>query len=108
MKITATRRTIFGWDFTTSVENNENGMLVVQDVKKPYYIGTVKQVSESIEKDRTFNSLGGTYFNSAWFVKTKKGFKKIVFEQWNSPDVLLECDGKNGYCWDSVELEVED
>jgi hypothetical protein len=109
MKITATRRTIFGWDFTTATETDyEIGMLVVQDVKKPYYTGTARQVSKSIAKDKTFNSLGGTYYNASWFVKTKKGFKKIVFDQWERPNDLLECDGPNGYYTNSIELEIED
>lgn len=71
-KVSLTRRSKLGWDYSTAVIGNS-----VTVPEKPYFVGTFKSVSESIGSDRGFASLGGTYYRTAWFVRVNGQWRRI-------------------------------
>lgn len=71
-KITITRRSKLGWDYTTAVVGND-----IPKPEKPYYVGTYKSIRESIRQDRGFHSLGGTFYSSAWFARVNGAWRRI-------------------------------
>lgn len=107
--VTITRRSRnIGWDFSTNVTDNGNGGWRIESPTKPYYIGTVKQVLDSINKDRTYASVksGGTYYSTAWFVKVNKKWHKIDTERGFHPAEIVATwmDDDKEYCHKTIEL----
>lgn len=72
-KVTLTRRSKLGWDYSTYVTNNG-----IDVPNKPYYVGTYNKVRASISADRSFSSLGGAYYNAAWFVRISGQWRRII------------------------------
>jgi hypothetical protein len=89
--VTINRRSIVGFGYTTSLENDERGKLVVSSTTKPDFAGTIKQVAAAINGDRTLKSIssGGTYYSTAWFVKLAGKFHRLVPRQAFNPSDLL-------------------
>lgn len=114
-QITITRRSKIGFGYTANVENDERGNLVVCDVKRPDYTGTILSVQKMIASDRTLDSFrsGGTYYRTAWFVKIDGVWKRLVESDHNNYELsgLTEMRdnmfGESGYYQDAVTVEVE-
>lgn len=109
-KITITRRSKFGFGWTTTVSQVWNrsmtdSSLVVDETTSPCYTGSIRQVRSQIENSRDFKSLGGTCFSSAWFVKVNGGWKRICNGIEN--DYEMERLENDPYAPASVTVEVE-
>ena len=107
MTIQITRKTKLGFGYTSACEQTENGLQVCE-VEKPDYIGTIKQLQETIINDKTLQSFrsGGTWYNTAWFVKVKEQWQKI---KWEYPTIfdLTEHMTEGRYWVDAVNIELE-
>ena len=106
--ISATRRSKFGFGYNTNVEQGWNNQqtesyLRVKETKYPDFVGTISSVYKQIEESRDFQSLGSTYFTTAWFIKKDGIWFKIknTFENNTKTEQLINRD-----C-DAVFLEVE-
>ncbi len=106
MVIQITRKTKLGFGYTSACEQAENGLRVCE-VEKPDYTGTIKQMQEKIDSDRTLQSFrsGGTYYNTAWFVKINGKWQKI---RWEYPTIfnLTERMPEGNYWVDVVDVEL--
>jgi len=105
MTIQITRKTKLGFGYTSACEQTESGLRVCE-VEKPDYIGTIKQLQEAIENDKTLASWrGSTYYNTAWFVKINGEWTKI---KWEYPTIfdLIEKMPEGRYWVDVVDVEV--
>lgn len=99
-----TRSTKLGFGYTSACEQTENGLQVCE-VDRPDYSGTIKTVSQKMENDRTLQSFhGGTYYNTAWFVKVNDAWKEISWTYPSIFDLLTKIDGH--YWFDSLDVTV--
>jgi len=109
--VVITRSTKLGFGWTTACEQTERG-LQVSNVESPDYFGTVKTLTDKIQSDRDFQSLGGAYFSSAWFVKVDGEWKEFVqdFQHSDIHDLLItnKETGSDlpGYFIDSITVEL--
>lgn len=110
--VTITRRSRnIGWEYSTSVVDDGYGGWKIESPTEPYYIGTVKQVLDSIEKDRTFASIksGGTYYSTAWFVKVNNQWHKVDTERGFHPAEIIATNWETKeYLNDSIELVLKE
>lgn len=81
--ITLKTRTL-GWGYSTQPTGRD--AYSIETPARPDYTGTFRQVCEQRDNDRTFNSLGGAYYNEAWFVGGKR--IKAVWGLYNTVDDL--------------------
>jgi len=117
MNVKINRRTKLGFGYTSACEQVWNksqtqSYLQVCDVEEPSRFGTVKQIAEANENDRTLQSFGnGTYYKSKWFVKVDGKWRKIKHNQIMYPTILLETDGFGGrgekYYYNEIAIEIE-
>lgn len=71
-KITVTRRTKFGFGYSTIAVTGS-------DVSVPYHTGTILQVLRDIADDRTLESFRhGTQYVSSWFVSVDGEWRHVV------------------------------
>ena len=110
-KIAINRRTTVGFGYTSACERGKHGLQVCE-VEAPDHIGTIGQVSEAIDNDRTLASFhGGTYYRTAWFVKVDGQWLRVRDEQYLMPLDLLEREDRSRasspYEYQSIEVEVE-
>lgn len=109
--IEITRSTKLGFGWSTSCKQTDTGLKVCH-VEKPDYFGTLKTLTEKIHNDRNFQSLGGTYYSSAFFVKVDGEWKEFVrdYQHENIYDLLTtkkETDiDEPGFLTDSVTVEL--
>jgi len=108
------RRSKVGFGYNAGAVQGEHGLYVPLP-ERPDYIGTVRTVSNSLEKDRTLASFrsGGTIYSCAWFVKKDGKWHRIKSEQAYQPgDLLIKVNkfypGDDEYFMDELELEIED
>lgn len=87
MNATITRRTKIGFGYNAGCSQHWNesmtqSWLAPDETERPTHTGTIKQVLDDIESDRTFGSYksGGTYYTTAWFVKLDGKWRRIVGE----------------------------
>lgn len=98
--ITITRKNRnLGFGYTSGCIQTPTG-LKVADVEQPDYTGTVGQIMKAIADDRTLRSFesGGTYYNTAWFIKVDGQWRKIINEQYRGPgDLMQQTQEPHGY-----------
>ena len=81
--IRVTKRSKVGWEYNTSsrtiVLPSGYTNWTIDKPEKPYYTGTIRQVINARDNDRTFALVksGGTYYSTAWFVKYKGKWHRI-------------------------------
>lgn len=104
MKVT--RRTKLGFGYTSRVEQTERGLRVCK-VLEPDRFGTVKQLMEANENDRTLQSFrSGVSYRVAWFAKVAGKWAEIEIKDVypSVTDLLVMLDGEH---WiDAVEVDV--
>ena len=113
MKVTITRRSKLGFGYNTQPKNND-GYPEIESTNMPDYVGTIKQVVNMIDIDKTFQSVksGGTWYTTAWFVKISGHWYKLDFSNtWKVPGQLLDKypdgNGKWVYIDDSLDFDAE-
>lgn len=87
-----TNRSQLGYGYTAYLND---------EILKPDYTGTIKQILECIDDDkniRSFNS-GGTYWKHKWFVRNGKKWCKVIKSSMDIEDIILYND--------KVEVEFE-
>lgn len=104
--IKATRRSKFGFGYNTNPTGNGTE---IEATTSPNFTGTIKQVIEQIQNDRTYQSLrNNTYHTTAWFIRHNGEWVKINTDRWEVPATLLEEApdnwGRMGYMQDSIEV----
>jgi len=67
----------FGWGYSTTPTGE--GPYSIEVPTKPMHTGTVGGVCDAIQNDRTFNSLGGTFRNTAWFWNGQRITHTLVY-----------------------------
>lgn len=74
-----------GWAYTTTPSGN--GPYELEPPTRPHYTGTYNQVVKAIGKDRSFNSLGGAFYATAWFYNGQR-IKEIYYGHmdWSDED----------------------
>jgi len=107
--IKVTRKTIFGFGYTSACENDERGNLQVCKTTAPIHVGTLKTISEKIRSDRTLQSFVNTYYSSAWFVRHNGEWREVTDEYFGEKtDDLYEKDMHGEYRADVVTIEIAD
>ena len=93
----------FGWNASPSEYPDGRGYYY-EPPAKPDYTGTIRQVYEAIENDRTFASIrsGNTFHSTAWFYGDKRITGPV---DWLSDLVM---DNELGRTPASIMLEIED
>jgi hypothetical protein len=62
----------FGWNWTCTPTGRD--AYSIETPSHPSVTGTIKQIGQEIDNDRTFRSIksGGTFYNTAWFYDGKR------------------------------------
>jgi len=117
--ITITRRSKVGFGYNAGAsqvwnESQTQSFLQVDKATRPDHTGTILQVNKAISEDRTLASYrGGTYYTTAWFVKVRLRWRRIVNDDHNMYELgkLTEeqkwYNGQPGYTVDAVTVEIE-
>ncbi len=106
-QIRVTRRSIVGFGYTSTVENDERGNLRVCRTESPTHTGTPRQVIEAVQDDRILASYrGGTYYTTQWFVRVEGAWRKVSDEQYQNIGMLFDRD-IFGNLQKDILLEVE-
>ena len=111
MNVNITRRTIVGFGYNTKPTGNATE---IAPTERPDYTGTIKQVLEAIDADRTFASMRqGTYYTTAWFVKLNGKWRRVTADDHNTYELgklstkSANMFGEMKYDADVVIVEIE-
>lgn len=87
----------FGWGWSCTPTGEDAYSIEVP--KGPDHVGTVASVRRKAQNDRAFNSLGGAFYNTAWFYDGKR-----ITHTWNF-DCIADRNDPNDpdYDWDKRE-----
>ena len=99
-----TRRTKLGWGYNAGCIQGEHG-LYVPEPDSPDFVGTIKTLLRKIENCRDYQSLGGTWHTTSFFVKVAKTWRRIVKNQYIGPVDLTNSITVDGYDIDAVTVE---
>jgi len=79
---------------------------------KPDYTGTVKTIIRAIANDRTFQSLGGTYYTTQWFIKLDGHWYPFEWDagypDWLYQPYARDPWGNSVYLYDGIYVEIEE
>lgn len=64
------KRRKFGWGWSTIPTGEDAYSIEVPEA--PDYVGTLNQLDEARANDKAFHSLGGVFYNTAWFWNGKR------------------------------------
>lgn len=110
MNVTITRRSKVGFGYNTSITDDPDGWHI-EPPTVPEHVGTIRQVAEALEEDRTLKSLQSTFKVCAWFVRHKGTWLRVKDGQfWHPRDLLMTIPkswNSSGYIEDKITLEVE-
>ena len=79
--VVITRRSIVGFGYTAGCVQGIQGLYVPQP-DSPDHVGTIRQVCEAIDNDRTLQSFksGGTVYSTEWFTKISGRWVRLLIE----------------------------
>jgi len=109
-KVKVTRKTIVGYGINTQPTSGENGEgYRFETPTAPQWWGTIKTLREQMQNDPTLNSLRGSYYASAYFVKVGSTWMIPTDQEtfaWQMSEIALRLDDA-GRTFFANEVEVE-
>jgi len=86
-RIRVTRRSKIGFGYNTKPTGNGTE---IEETTQPDHTGTVRQVVKKIANDPHFQSLkGGTFYTTAWFVRSGRKWRRVSSDNWQTPIDLI-------------------